>query len=141
MDPYFPERLEAPVSTYLQVILSGAILLVTGFLVPLLIQARRTARSVQRFAEGAAQDLHQATQDVHGLRLQVDEVAQLARQSLEHPSVLTQVVAGVASGVHRSFRPPTGMEPWLEALVTGLQTALHWVRGREVAPQKEGAHE
>jgi cell division protein FtsL len=128
-------------SLFLQVILSAVLLLVSAFLVPLLIQARRTALAVQRFAESAAQDLQLVRQDVHGMRTRVDEVAQLARVSLEHPSVLTQVVAGVASGLRRSCRPPTGPEPWLEALVTGLQSALHWMRGRAEPPQKEGAHE
>ncbi|WP_243322229.1 DUF948 domain-containing protein [Geothrix sp. SG200] len=125
----------------LQVVLSCAILLLTGFLVPLLIQARRTALSVQQFAESASQDLRQVSQDVHDLRLQVEAVGQLAAESLAHPTMLTQVAAGVASGLRGSFMRPTRLEPWLEALVTGLQSALHWIRGRAADPQKEGAHE
>ena len=62
----------------LQIILSISVVTITAFLVMLLIQARHTAASVQRFADSATQDLHLVAKDVHELRMRADEVTQLA---------------------------------------------------------------
>ncbi|GLH70350.1 hypothetical protein GETHPA_18830 [Geothrix rubra] len=126
-------------SMLLQIVLSLSIVTVTILLGMLLVQARRTAASVERLAESAAQDLHRMAGDVHELRLKVVEVADLARGVFELPSTLTQVVAGVVRGMPAFFvrRRPTGRI--LEALLTGIQSAVHLLRGRKAGPPEEGS--
>ena len=91
-------------SLILQIVLAVAIAILTIFLVLVLIQARSTAASVQRLADSATQDLHQIATDLHEVRTQVDAVTQLAKGTLELPSLLARLVAGIAHGVSGFFR-------------------------------------
>ena len=91
-------------SWILPIVLAVAIAILTVFLVLLLIQARRTAASVQRLADSAAGDLHQIAQDVHEVRTQVEAVTQLAKGTLELPSLLAKVVTGIVRGIPAYFR-------------------------------------
>ena len=102
-------RGETAMSLILQIVLAVAIAILTVFLVLVLIQARRTAASVQRLADSATQDLHQIATDLHEVRAQVDSVTQLAKGTLELPSLLAKLVAGIVHGVSGYFgagRPP-----------------------------------
>jgi len=125
----------------LQIILSISIVTITAFLVMLLIQARHTAASVQRFADSATQDLNLVAKDVHELRMRADEVAQLALQAFEEPSLLTQVIAGIVRGLPGRQGPPAGSGSFFETLLTGIQTVLHLFRGRKAQRPKEDPHE
>lgn len=126
-------------SLLLQVVLSLSIATITVLLGLLLVQARRTAASVERLAESAAQDLHQMADDVHEARLKVVEVADFARSAFELPSTLTQVVAGLVRGMPAFFARRRSSGRFLEALLTGLQSAVHWLRGRKEGPREEGS--
>ncbi len=127
-------------SMLLQVVLSLSIATLTVFLVLLLLQARRTAQSVQQLAESARQDLHQIAGDVHEVRLKVEAVADLAEGALGLPSTLTQLVAGVVRGLPAWFAPRHGSGRILESLLTGLREAVHWFRVRKAEPTEEGSH-
>jgi hypothetical protein len=135
------EAREVPMAMWFQIILSASIILITVFLVQLLIQARRTAASVQRFAESASEDLHQAVEDVHEIRVRTDEVLALAKHSLEHQSLLSQLVSGFVSGFRGSSARQSNSERWMETLVTSLRAALYFIRGRQEEPRKEESHE
>jgi len=128
-------------STVLQVVLGVSIATVTVFLVMLLIQARRTAASVQRFAESAALDLHQVAQDVHEVRMRVEEVSDLAKGTLGEDSLLTQVIAGIIRGLPGPFGRWSASGRFFETLLTGIQSALHLFRGRAPERPKEESHE
>ncbi len=128
-------------SLALQLLLGLSIATVTIFLVILLLQARRTAASVQRLAESAAQDLRRVAEDVHEVRLRVEEVTQLAKTTFEGPSLLSQMITGLVSGIPALLGRPSPSESFLETLLTGLQTALHLFHRRKMAPPKEASHE
>ena len=126
-------------SMLLQIILSISIATLTVFLVMLLIQARHTAASVQRFAESAAQDLHLVATDLHEVRMRVDEVSLLVQKTCEQPSLLTQMIAGIVRGLPGTFGSRDGSGRFLEMLLTGVRTALHLFRGRKTARPEGGA--
>ncbi|HEX9082095.1 MAG TPA: hypothetical protein VF768_07440, partial [Holophagaceae bacterium] len=126
-------------SLLLPIVLSLSIATITVLLGMLLVQARRTAASVERLAERAAEDLHQMAGDVHEVRLKVVEVAELARGAFELPSTLTQVVAGVVRGLPVFFARRRASGRFIEALLTGLQSAVHLLRGRKPGPREEGS--
>lgn len=126
-------------SLLLQIVLSLSIAVVTVLLGMLLVQARRTAASMERLAESAAQDLRQMAGDVHEVRVKLVEVADLARGAFELPSTLTQVVAGLVRGMPAFFARRRSSGRFLEALLTGIQSAVHLLRGRKAGPREEGS--
>ena len=126
-------------SVYLEVVLAVSIAVLTVLLARLLIQVRRTALSVQQLAESARLDLHQMAGDVHEVRLQVEETSHLVRSAFELPSMLTQVVAGVVRGMPGFFARRRSSGRFLEALLTGIQSAVHLLRGRKPGPREEGS--
>ena len=141
MGPYCDEIAEVPMSLVLQIVLGLSIATLTVFIVLLLLQARRTAASVQRLAESAAQDLHRVAEDVHEVRQRVDEVAQIAKNTFEVPSMVSQVVTGILGGIPALLGRQNSTQGLLQTLLTGAQTALHLFRRRKMAPPKEESHE
>ena len=128
-------------SHILPITLSLAVVVLTVFLVLLLIQARRTAAAVERLAESAVRDLHQVSTDIHEVRMRVDEMAELAKGTLELPSALTQVVSGIVRGMPAFFQRPRPAGNIFQTLMTGLRTVLHLFGTSNPAPSKEASHE
>lgn len=125
---------------WLQIILALVLVAVGGCLVPLLLQARRTAASVQRLAESARVDLDQIAADVHHLRSRADELADLAAASLELPLGLGRIVSGTAHAVE-AFLGRGGL-PWMDALLTGIKLVMNLFRRPQKAEEtKEASHE
>jgi hypothetical protein len=71
--------------TWLQIVVAVVVVAVGGCLVPLILQLRRTARSVEALAESARADLGRIAQDIHETRVGVDKVVGLVERSLEFP--------------------------------------------------------
>lgn len=128
-------------SIAMQIFLCLVVAVLTVFLVQFLLQARRTAAAVERLAESAAQDLRRAAEDVHEVRVRVDEITGSVRTLLEPPSALAQVVTGVVRAIPAFFRRRSGSSVFLDSLVTGAETALHLFRNRKADPPKEEPHE
>jgi hypothetical protein len=125
---------------WLQVILAIVLLVLCACLVPLLLQLRRTAASVQTLADSARQDLRQISADVHHLRERADGLADLATASLEFPMGLSRIVSGTAQALE-GFLAKAG-PPWLEALLTGLKFVLNLIRRpKKPAVTPEASHE
>ncbi|MDR3672643.1 MAG: hypothetical protein P4L36_17485 [Holophaga sp.] len=125
---------------WLQVILAIVLVGVGACLVPLLLQLRRTAASVQLLAESAREDIRQISSDVHHLRERADGLADLATASLEFPIGISRIVSGTAQALE-GFLAKAG-PPWLEALLTGLKFVLNLVRRpKKTAASKEASHE
>jgi hypothetical protein len=124
---------------WLQIILAIVLLAVGACLVPLLLQLRRTAASVQHLADSARQDLQQITEDVHHIRARADDLADLAEAGLQWPLRIGRLVSG-ALDTMESVMGHT--RPWISALLTGLRFALNLLR-RPKAPAepKESSHE
>ncbi len=127
-------------SIWLQILLGLSVAGVAAFLIPFLLQLRRTAAAVERLADSAAKDLRQISEDIHQTREQVDAVALLVRQNLERPSVLTKVVAGLLGGLSLLRGGGEGGMNFLKTLLTGLRTALHLFHRSRNEPE-EGHHE
>lgn len=128
-------------SLVLQILLCASVATITVFLVMLMVQARRTAASIERLAASAEQDLRRAADDVHEIRLRVEEITQLAKNTFELPSMVSLVVAGIVQGLPSLLGRRTPSNSFLETLLTGAQTALHLFRRRRAEPPKEAPHE
>lgn len=128
-------------SHILPITLSLAVVVLTVFLVLLLIQARRTAAAVERLAESAVRDLHQVSTDIHEVRMRVDEVADLAKNTLSLPSTLTQVVSGIIRGMPAFFTRRRSSGNIYSMLLTGIRTVLHLFGTSSSTPPKEAPHE
>jgi len=124
---------------WLQIILAIVLVAVGACLVPLLLQLRRTAASVQVLAESARVDLRQITEDVHHLRTRADGLADLAVASLEWPMGLGRIVSGAVTALESVLG---GGGPWMGALLTGLRFVLNLIRRPKTAAEpKEQTHE
>jgi len=132
---------EAPMPLVLQIVLCLAVIVLTVFLVLLLVQARRTAKAVERLAESAAQDLRQVSGDLHEIRTRVDGIAGSVMNVIEPPSVLSQVVTGVVRAVPALFHRRADSLDIFESLVTGVETALHLFRSHKADSPKEETDE
>jgi hypothetical protein len=125
---------------WLQILLAIVLALLCWFLVPLLMQLRRTAAAVERLAEGARQDLHQIAADVHHLRGRADDLADMAASSLELPIGVSRIVSGVANTVE-AFLGRAEL-PWISPLLTGAKFVMNLIRRpRKRAETKEASHE
>jgi len=107
----------------LEIVALVAIVVLVGALVPLLLQARRTAQALQHLAESAQADIRQVATDIHAVRERADAVADLAQRSLELPSALSQVAFGAVRALPSFFGRSSG-GGWMEALMAGLNAAL-----------------
>ncbi|WP_005033060.1 DUF948 domain-containing protein [Holophaga foetida] len=125
----------------LQIILALALVVLVGFLVPLLIQLRRTAQATEELVRSAQQDVSRMAEDVHQIRLQTDEVMGMARATLELPCALSQMVSGLVHAVPALFGKKEGGFGVLELLVAGFQAAASFIRRPAAAEEKEASHE
>jgi hypothetical protein len=125
---------------WLQIILGIVLLAVCACLVPLLLQLRRTATSVQQLAESAREDLRQIAADVHHLRGRADVLADMAAAGMEMPMSIGRIVNSTVLTVE-SLLTKVG-PPWLEVMLTGLKFVLNLVRRPKPAePTKAASHE
>lgn len=102
------------------------LLVLTGAVVPLLVQLRRTAVAVERLAQSAAVDLKQAAEDVHALRMQ----AELLTDSFH-----LNAPGGGARGLFGGLQGG-GLEGWL-AVLSGLVGLLGRIFGPKENPKPE----
>jgi hypothetical protein len=124
---------------WLQIILAIVLVGVGACLVPLLLQLRRTAASVQILADSAREDLRQISADVHHLRDKADGLVELAEASLAMPLGIGRIVSGAAQALEAVLGQGG---PWMAALLTGIKFALNLIRRpKKEAAAKEGSHE
>jgi hypothetical protein len=125
---------------WLQIILAIVLVALAACLVPLLLQLRRTAASVQHLAESAREDIRQIATDVHHLRTRADELADLAAITLELPLGLGRIITGFAQGLE-VFLTKGGL-PWMTAILTVIKFVLNlFRRPKKEAEAKEAANE
>lgn len=124
----------------LQFVLVVVLLVLTGFIVPLLLQLMRTAKAVEVLAESAREDLRQIALDVHQTRESLDRVTSLVERSLEFPAT----AGGLAVALVRSLTGllDRGPSPWLEALLTAVKIGISFFRRPSAdATEKEMSNE
>lgn len=125
----------------LQIVLIAAIVVLTAYLVPLLIQLRRTAASVEQFTQSASEDLRKISTDVHEVRLKVEETAGLATHALEHPSVLSQIILGIAGALPALLGKSDASSGLMTSLMSGVKALFSFYQRSKAAPTKEETHE
>lgn len=128
-------------STALEVVIAVVLVALGAALIPLLLQLRRTAQAVEQFARSAEADLKQVAEDVHATRMRVEKLADLATQGLEHPGPLGQAIFGIVAAMPAFFQGRPKQNSLAEILVTGLRTALSFLRGLSRPAQQEAPHE
>ena len=102
----------------LQIVIAVVLVALCAFLVPLLIQLRRTAAAVERLAESAREDLKGIAEDVHQVRQRVDGLADLAATSLSFPANLGELIASLVRAVPDLLaRKSPG---WVSLILKGL---------------------
>lgn len=88
-----------PLLTY---VLTGAVLVLTVALIPLLQQLQRTAASTERFLDGAKEDLHRIQADIHATRERLDTLAGSAQGAVDQLQGLVRHMADLGAGLEGS---------------------------------------
>ena len=83
----------------LEVALIVALVALTGALVPLLFQLRRTAQGLDAFFLSSRKDLAQIAEDVHASRLRMDHLAGSLQSSLDELLALVRLMGEVGHTV------------------------------------------
>lgn len=128
-------------STVLQCILALAVLALCAYLIPLLIQLRRTAAELERFSRSASKDLGCMAEDVRRVRERVEGLADSASQVLRAPSLLSQAVAGAIQGIPAFLGRREKSSGWMQSLLAGIEFALTLFKRAQARPSKEANHE
>jgi len=96
--------MEKTLTTHLlQVVIAAVLLLLGIYLVPLLIQLRKTAQAMEDLARSASKDISRVADDVHQIKLQVDEISFLARETFAMPVSLGKTLKGLFQGIPAIF--------------------------------------
>lgn len=113
----------------LQLVLCFLAVALVAFLVPLILQLKASARSVQLLADSAREDLRQMAHDVHQARLQVERVAVMVEKGLDFPAT----ASAIGSRLIRTLAGSSSL--WLTGLVTAIKLGLDFLRRpTEAAP-------
>jgi hypothetical protein len=119
---------------FLQILIALVLVVLCACLVPLLLQLRRTAASLQALAESAKVDLNAISGDLHQVRTRVDQVADLTAASMALPASLGEMMATLARTLPDMLgRPSSG---WIGLLLSGIRLLFSGTHH-----PKEKAHE
>lgn len=120
----------------LQIVIALVLLVLCGVLVPLLLQLRRTARSVQELAESARQDLNVIATDLHHVRGRLDQLADLAASSMALPATLGDLMGSLSRSIPDLLgRQASG---WIGIVIAGLKFAMdQFLRPKQRRPEPE----
>lgn len=127
-------------SPILQISLAILLLGLGAALIPLLIQLRKTAIAMEELAKSTQQDISRVADDVHQIRIQVDEVTVMAKEALSLPSTINHGLQEFFHAVPSLFNPKGSQFSWMNMLLGGIQTVISLFK-RPSAPSKETPHE
>jgi uncharacterized protein YoxC len=131
----------------LEITLIASILLLVGFLVPLLYQLRRTADGIDQFLLATRKDLSQITEDVHASRLRIDHLAAALQLSLCEFSLFSKSVSELGCKVkelHHSFRSSLeSASRNVGGVLGGISAVLAFFKSKSSQPEcpKDADHE
>jgi uncharacterized protein YoxC len=110
-------------------------------LLPLLVQLRRTAQSLDAFLLSSRKDLSQIADDVHAARLRMDDLAGSLQVSLDELSVFARVVGEVGRTVkdfHASFHDSIDSASRnLGGIIGGIRAVLSFFKSRQTSDEPE----
>lgn len=121
----------------LQILGALAIILLMVYLIPLLIQLRKTAAAVEELSISARKDLGQILVEVQAARARVDEVAELAKHTMERSTPLSQIVAGALRGLPALMGRSSSKVNLIETLLAGVSSVVNLFRRAAPARPKE----
>lgn len=106
------------------------------FLVPLLLQLRKTAKAIEELAKSANRDINRVADDVHQIKIQMDEIAELTKESLTLPANISQMVQTITHLI-LSFIDIQNEKSIFNNLLSGIQTIIAIFRKRGDTGEKE----
>jgi predicted PurR-regulated permease PerM len=108
----------------LQSILIVFLIIVGGFLVPFLIQYRKTLKALESFARSAEENLDSITESIRQISIHTNEVLEMAKETLSLPAKLSRLISSFINVM------PTllGSQSSIVAMVDGFKTARKFFR-------------
>ncbi|MDN5940603.1 MAG: DUF948 domain-containing protein [Nitrospira sp.] len=123
------------------ILVAVAFVVLVGFLVPVMIQVRKTVGESEQLLAKMNQDLPPLLGEIRAASQHVNELTKQARGGVEHAAVLLHAVGEVGESVqqvHNVVRGSSGsMLSNVASVVAGLKAATHVMKERL---QKEGGH-
>lgn len=118
----------------LQVIQVAALLVLVGFLIPLVLQLKRSARGFDEALGALREDFAKIAEDAHQTRLRVDALAADLQPSL---AALAEITRDAREAADRMRRLAAAFEhhfastaQWVGALLGGLDAVLAFLKAR-----------
>jgi uncharacterized protein YoxC len=122
-------------------IVAVAFVVLVGFLVPMLIQVRKTVAESEQLLTKMNNDLPPLINELRSMSHRVNDLTEQARTGVEHAAVLLHAVGEVGESVqhvHNVVKGSSGsMLTNMASVVAGLRAATHVVKERF---REEGGH-
>jgi uncharacterized protein YoxC len=123
------------------ILVAVAFVVLVGFLVPVMIQVRKTVAESEALLTKMNHDLPPLLGEIRAASQHVNELTKQAREGVEHAAVLLHAVGEVGESVqqvHNVVRGSSGsMLSNVASVVAGLKAATHVMKERF---HKEGGH-
>ena len=123
------------------ILVAVAFVVLVGFLVPVMIQVRKTVAESEQLLTKMNNDLPPLLGEIKAASQHVNELTKQAREGVEHAAVLLHAVGEVGESVqqvHHVVKGSSGsMLSNVASVVAGLKAATHVMKERF---QKEGGH-
>ena len=115
-------------------IAAAAFALLVGFLVPVLIQVRKTVAESEQLLAKMNADLPPLVSELQAMSRNLNDLSSQARDGVEHAAMLLHAVGEVGESVqqvHNVVRGSSGtMLTKVASLVAGMKAATHVMRNR-----------
>ena len=116
------------------ILVGGAFIVLVGFLVPVLIQVRRTVAESERLLLKMNQEVPALVSELRGMSQNLNDLTAQARGGVEHAAVLLHAVGEVGESVQQVHSVVRGSSGTLltnvASMVAGFRAATQVVRDR-----------
>ena len=123
------------------ILVAAAFAVMVGYLVPMLIQVRKTVAESEQLLTKMNNDLPPLIDELRSMSHRVNDLTEQARTGVEHAAVLLHAVGEVGESVqhvHNVVKGSSGsMLTNMASVVAGLRAATHVVKERF---REEGGH-
>ena len=123
------------------ILVAVAFAVLVGYLVPILIQARKTVEGSEQLLTRMKNDLLPLIGDLRAMSHRVNDLTEQARMGVEHAAVFLHAIGEVGESVqfvHNAVKGRSGsMLTNMASVVAGVKAATHVMKERF---RKEGGH-
>lgn len=116
------------------ILVGGAFAVLVGFMVPVLIQVRKTVAESERLLSKMNQEMPALVSELRTMSQNVNDLAEQARGGVEHAAVLLHAVGEVGESVQQVHNVVRGSSGTLltnvASMVAGVKAATQVVRDR-----------